>query len=143
LAPSSFVCSKLGSFIDSAQAGVGLGVPFGVGVGEAGGVGVGVGVGVAVGVGVGVGAAVEIKKLESETSKKIFPRASIFMRAVVVAILGSVTASLPSFAVESASTVGNVMPPSVESDIFTFAAFTGVADVLATSHVTVLTELGK
>jgi len=119
------------------------GVAVGVGLGVAIGVGVGVGVGDAepgVGVGVGVGVVVDIVKFASEISKKIFPSASILMRAVSVMTLGSVTISLPSFAVEAARVVGKVRPPSVDNEILTFAALTGAAFVLATSHVTVVAE---
>jgi len=59
------------------------------------------------------------------------------MRAVVVDMFGMTTISVPSFGVLAASTVGKVFPPSVESESFTFAQFTGELDVLATFHVTV------
>ena len=62
-----------------------------------------------------------IEKLASEISKKILPTASIFILAVVVVILGNIKDSDPSFGVLAASTVGNVIPPSVERDIFTLA----------------------
>ena len=58
--------------------------------------------------------------------------------AVVVA--GMVTLSLPSFAVLAARIVGNVVPPSVESDILTFAAFTGAAAVPEVFQVMVCAE---
>ena len=107
---------------------------WGVGVGV--GVAVGIGVGVAVGGRRGVGAAV-IVKFVSEISKKILPTASTFIRAVDVGVLGIKTDSEPSLAVLAARTVGNVLPPSVEREILTFAALTGAAVVLATFQVTV------
>jgi hypothetical protein len=81
-----------------------------------------------------------IVKLVLEISKKIFPTASIFTLAVVVGVLGIVTTSLPSFVV-LATNVLNVVPPSVEMDIFTLAQLTGAAVVLATFHVMVCDEL--
>ena len=81
-----------------------------------------------------------IVKLVLEISKKIFPTASIFILAVVVGVLGIVTTSLPSLAV-LATNVLNVLPPSVEMDIFTLAQLTGAAVVLATFHVMVWDEL--
>lgn len=81
-----------------------------------------------------------IVKLVLEISKKIFPTASIFILAVVVGVLGIVTTSLPSLGV-LATSVLNVVPPSVETDIFTFAQLTGDAVVLATFHVIVCDEL--
>ena len=80
-------------------------------------------------------------KLVLEISKKILPTASTLILAVVLGVAGMVTVSLPSFAVLAASTVGNVKPPSVDKDIFTFAQLTGEAVVLATDHVTVWEEL--
>jgi hypothetical protein len=44
-------------------------------------------------------------KFVFETSKKMFPTASTFTRAVVVSVFGSVTTSEPSFGVLAASTV--------------------------------------
>ncbi len=123
--------------MNSAHAGVGLGVPLGVGVGVAGGVGE------ETGVGVGDATVVERAKFESEISKKTFPTASTFMRAEAVVRLGRVTGSLPSFAVDAARTVGKVAPPSVESEILTFAVLTGAAEVLATSQATVMVDPGK
>ena len=78
-------------------------------------------------------------KLVLEISKKIFPTASIFILAVVVGVLGIVTASLPSLAV-LATRVLKVVPPSVEMDIFTLAQLTGAAVVLATFQVMVWEE---
>ena len=72
-----------------------------------------------------------------ETSKKTFPTASTLTRAVVVSVCGSVTSSDPSFGVLAESTVGYVCPPSVESEIATFAVETGGTSVLALFHVTV------
>jgi hypothetical protein len=81
-------------------------------------------------------------KFAFETSKKMFPTASTFTRAVVVSVLGSVTTSEPSFVVLAASTVGYVCPPSVESEIFTSEVETGGRSVPATFHVTVCCEPG-
>src|SRR4051812_33989214 len=81
-----------------------------------------------------------IVKLVFEISKKIFPTASIFILAVVVGVLGIVTTSVPSLGV-LATNVLNVVPPSVERDIFTLAQLTGDAVVLATFHVMVCDEL--
>src|ERR1041384_1293685 len=78
-----------------------------------------------------------IVKFVSETSKNMLPSASTFMRAVVVGVFGTSTDSLPSLSVLATRTIGKVMPPSVDSDIFTFAALIGAADVPATLHVTV------
>ena len=64
-------------------------------------------------------------KFVFETSKKMFPTASTFTRAVVVSVFGSVTTSDPSFGVDAASTVGYVCPPSADSVIFTLAVLTG------------------
>ena len=80
-------------------------------------------------------------KFVLEISKKILPTASTFILAVVVAVLGIVTACDPSFGVLATNTVGNVCPPSVLKDIFTLAQLTGEAVVLATFHVTVCVEL--
>src|SRR5689334_16646338 len=63
--------------------------------------------------------------------------ASTRTRASVVFTFGSTMGSEPSFAVPAASVVGNVLPPSVESRMFTLAVFTGATLVFATSHVTV------
>lgn len=79
-------------------------------------------------------------KFVLEISKKIFPTDSIFILAVVVGVLGIVTASLPSLGV-LATNVLNVVPPSVEMDIFTLAQLTGAAVVLATFQVMVCDEL--
>jgi hypothetical protein len=79
-------------------------------------------------------------KLAFEISKKIFPTASTFILAVVVAVFGMTNASVPSFGVLAASTVGNVCPPSVDKDIFTLAQLTGAAVVLATAHVIVCVD---
>ena len=42
------------------------------------------------------------------------------MRAAVVWTFGSVTVAAPSFGVLAASTIGNELPPSVDSEILTF-----------------------
>ena len=68
-------------------------------------------------------------------SKKIFPTASTLMRAVVVGVVGMINASVPSFGVLVANTVGKVSPPSVLKLIFTLAQLTGAAVVLFTLHV--------
>jgi hypothetical protein len=116
-------------------------VPHGGGVGVAVGVGVGVGSGVGdgggVAPGVGVTAGPVMLKFVSEISKKILPIASTLIRAVVVGVLGIVSDSVPSLAVLAESTVGNVLPPSVEREILTFATLTGASVVLATSQVIV------
>ena len=66
-----------------------------------------------------------IEKFTSLISKKIFPMASIFILAVVVAgTEGTVMVSVPSFAVLARITVGKVLPPSVDNDILTLAQFT-------------------
>jgi hypothetical protein len=76
-------------------------------------------------------------KFVFETSKKMLSTASIFTRAVVDRMPGSVTTSVPSFGVLAASTYGYVWPPSTESEIFTLAALVGGRSVFALSHVTV------
>ena len=78
-----------------------------------------------------------IVKFVFEISKNIFPTASTFILAVVVGVFGMVSASVPSFAVLAARTVGKVCPPSVDKDIFTLAQLTGEAVVLATDQVIV------
>ena len=78
-----------------------------------------------------------IVKFVSEISKKILPTASIFIRAVVVVgRLGTNTVSVPSLGVLAASVSGNVFPPSVESEILTFAQLIGAFAVFATFQVT-------
>ena len=76
-----------------------------------------------------------ISKLAFEISKKILPTASTFILAVVVAIEGIITVSVPSFGVLAEITVGKVTPPSVDKDIFTLAQLTGAAVVLFTNQV--------
>src|ERR1019366_4118707 len=80
---------------------------------------------------------VPIVKLVLEISKKILPTASTFIRLVVPCVEGTVITSEPSFGVDAAKTVGNVFPPSVDNEIFTFAQFTDPALVPFTLHVTV------
>ena len=104
-----------------------LGVQAGEGEGDGG----------TVAVGVGLGCPVTIAKSTSEMSKKIFPIASIFTRAVWVGVLGIRMLSDPSLGVLAERTVGKVVPPSVEREILTFAAFTGAPFVPATFQVTV------
>src|SRR5688572_11196746 len=79
-------------------------------------------------------------KFAFETSKKMFPTASTLMRAVVVVPAGITTACEPSFGVLATSTVGNDVPPFVDSRMRTFAAPTGATAVFATSQVTVCVE---
>ena len=79
-------------------------------------------------------------KFVFEISKKIFPTASIFILAVVVAVLGIVRISVPSLGVLADNIVGKVNPPSVDKDIFTLAQLTGAAVVLATLQVIVCDE---
>ena len=74
-------------------------------------------------------------KSTSEMSKKMLPRGSILIRAWPVERLGIRTDSAPSFGALAARTVGKVSPPSLESEILTFAALTGAAAVPATFHV--------
>jgi len=122
--------------------GVFVGVRVGVLVAVLVGVLVGVDVGVLTGVevAVGVGPPPLIVKFASEISKKILPTACILILAVVEDKLGIVTLWDPSLGVLSASTVGNVVPPSVDNVILTFAAFTGALAVFATFQVTVCVE---
>lgn len=79
-------------------------------------------------------------KLVFEISKKILPTASTFILAVVVGVFGITNASVPSFGVLAANTVGKVCPPSVLKEIFTLAQLTGEAVVLATAQVMVCVE---
>ena len=81
-------------------------------------------------------------KFTFEISKKILPTASIFTLAVVVTLLGTVIDSVPSLGVLASSTMGNVLPPSVDKLIFTFAQFTGAAFELFTLQVMVCEEPG-
>src|SRR5437868_9020434 len=81
-----------------------------------------------------------IVKSAFEISKNIFPTASTFILAVVVGVFGITNASVPSFGVLAANTVGNVWPPSIDKDIFTLAQLTGAAVVLATAHVIVCVD---
>src|SRR5262245_34307779 len=69
-------------------------------------------------------------------SKKILPTASTLIRAVVVALFGTVMVSEPSLGVLAAMVIGKVLPPSVDREIFTLAALIGDAEVLATFQVT-------
>ena len=79
-------------------------------------------------------------KFALEMSKKMFPTASIFILAVVVAVFGTVNTSVPSFGVLAANTVGKLCPPSVDKEIFTLAQLTGAAVVPFTVHVMVCEE---
>jgi hypothetical protein len=54
--------------------------------------------------------------------------------------LGIVTVSDPSFEVPARRVIGNVVPPSVERSILTFAQLIGAVFVLATFHVIVCSE---
>src|SRR5688572_2989445 len=67
----------------------------------------------------------------------MLPTASTRTRAWVVATLAIVTDSDPSLGVLAARTVGNVLPPSMDSRIRTLAVLTGAALVLATFQVMV------
>ena len=78
-----------------------------------------------------------IVKFTFEMSKKMLVAHATFTRAVEVVTFGSVTDCEPSLGVAAASTVGNVLPPSVDSRMSTFAQLTGGLAVLATFHVTV------
>ena len=79
-------------------------------------------------------------KFESEISKKMLFTASTFTLAVVVVMSGIVTASEPSLGVFAESTIGKVVPPSVDNDILTAAQETGGPVVPATSHIIVWVE---
>lgn len=143
------VAVAVGVFV-GVRVGVLVGVRVGVFVGVEVGVFVGVRVGVLVGVEVGVFSGVDVAvgvgpppvmvKFASEISKKMFPTASILILAAVVAVFGTVTLCDPSFAVLATRTVGNVVPPSVESEILTLAALMGALVVFATFQVTVWVE---
>jgi hypothetical protein len=78
-----------------------------------------------------------IVKLTSFMSKKMLPTPSTFILAAAVGRLGTLIDSEPSFGVEASIVVGNVCPPSVESEILTLAVFMPPAVVPLTSHVTV------
>ena len=81
-----------------------------------------------------------MRKFTFETSKNTLPTASIFTRASLVATVGIVTASEPSFGVLAASTCGYVRPPSVDRLIFTSVVLTGARSVFALSQVIVCVE---
>jgi hypothetical protein len=55
----------------------------------------------------------------------------------VPAVLGIVTACVPSFGVAASKVTGKVAPPSVDKRISTLAVFTPLAVVPATFQVTV------
>jgi len=76
-------------------------------------------------------------KFAFETSKKMLPTPCTLIRADVLATLGTVIVWVPSLDVLAASTIGNVFPPFVDIDIFTFAQLTGPPEVFATFQVTV------
>src|SRR5688572_2221577 len=77
-------------------------------------------------------------ELPSEISKKMFPTASTLMRAEELERpLGIVTPADPLLGTLAASTVGKLIPPSVDREIFTLAAFTGAPFVPLTFQVTV------
>jgi hypothetical protein len=90
-----------------------------------------------VGVGDGVTPGPVMVKLVLDISKNTLPTASTFILAVVLAPIGMVTDSVPSFGVLANRTVGKVCPPSVDNEILTLAQLTGASVVLATSQVTV------
>src|ERR1043166_495585 len=77
----------------------------------------------------------------AETLKKIFPLPTILIRAdglvPVGSVTGSVTVSEPSFAVSSATTIGNENPPLTDIRILTRLQLIGGASVFATFHVIV------
>src|SRR5436190_11768609 len=71
----------------------------------------------------------------------MLPTASTRTRACVVAMpAGIVTPWLPSFGVLARSSNGQLLPPSIDSVIRTFAVLIGAADVFATFQVTVWAE---
>src|SRR5436190_9193923 len=71
----------------------------------------------------------------------MLPTASTRTRACVVAMpAGIVTAWLPSFGVLAWSSIGQVLPPSTDSVMRTFAVPIGALAVLATFQVTVCAE---
>ena len=78
-----------------------------------------------------------IVKLALDTSKNTFPTDSTLTRPTVVETLGTEIVWLPSFGALVARTIGNVLPPSVERVMLTFAQLTGAVEVPATFHVTV------
>ena len=75
-------------------------------------------------------------KLAFEMSKKTLPTDSTLILAALVGEFGSTTLSVPSFGVLADRTRGNVLPPSVESEILTFAQLTGALVVFATFQLT-------
>jgi hypothetical protein len=78
-----------------------------------------------------------IVKFTFEISKKIFPTASTFTLHEEPGLLGTDMFSVPSLAVFDASVMGKVLPPSVESKMFTLVQLTGATLVPFTLHVTV------
>ena len=76
-------------------------------------------------------------KLTLLMSKKILSTDSIFILAVVVALLGITSASVPSLAVLSERTIGKVRPPLVLSVILTLAQLIGARLVPLTLQVMV------
>lgn len=97
-------------------------------------------VGAAGGTKVKVGLLAVMVKLALVISKKILSAASTLIRAVVVATEGIVNASEPSLGVLAEITVGYVLPPSVDKEIFTLAQLIGAVLVPATFHVIVCME---
>ena len=81
--------------------------------------------------------AAPIEKLTLDISKKIFPTDCTFTLQVVACVEGTAIISDPSFGVDVARIVGKVLPPSVDSKIFTAAQFTDPAFVPFTLQVTV------
>ena len=69
-----------------------------------------------VGVGVTDTPAVIVNELW-DTTKNTLPTAPIRIRAPLVDMFGTVTVAAPSLASLAASTVENVVPPSVDSDL--------------------------
>ena len=70
-------------------------------------------------------------------AKKILLTGFIFILALVVSIpFGIITCEEPLLGTDSANTIGNVLPPSVDNKIFTLDALIGLLSVPATFHRT-------
>jgi hypothetical protein len=72
----------------------------------------------------------------------MLPTAATLIRAAVVCRFGIATTRLPVFGTLAARTIGKLCPPSVDSEIRTFAALTGELVVFATFQVTLNAESG-
>src|SRR5258708_3714561 len=81
--------------------------------------------------------AVVVVKLPGFTLKKTFVAHETRTRAWLEATLGAVTVAVPEFGTAEARTWEKVLPPSVESAIFTVLQLTGAAPVPAGFHATV------